>query len=332
MSSSAAGIVAHLIVGRKPEHYLAAVLESIADVCHHAVINDNSGLVHSANYEVILQSRLARSGRLTIVRSSFVDFAAARNICLDATPSRFARAWALFVDADEVHGDELSDMAALLPSLPADVEAVDGYSRFFVGSFSWWTELQRSRCFIRLSPRLRWSGRIHERLSPIGRRIALPAQWCQYGHVVTPREEAEKSRLYASLGPGVALSEAQAATATPAIVWAWLLRKAHRFNGKHPKAMTSIIEQLRSERAGIFSKVDILAAQQTRAEQIRNAVRHINCARLIAWRAAEARWRWQWPHAYRQIDVAASGWRTSSAAVGLALDDRLTNRSFSGSG
>lgn len=323
------GIVAHLIVGRKPELYLGPVLESIADVCDHAVINDNSGLPHSANYETILQSRLARSGRLTIVRSSFVDFATARNICLDATPPRFARAWALFVDADEVHGDELPAMAALLPSLQHDIEAVDGYSRFFVGSFDWWTELQRSRCFVRLSPGLRWSGRIHERLSPVGRRIALPAQWCQYGHVVTPREEAEKSRLYASLGPGVALSEAQAAAATPAIVWAWLLRKANRFNGRHPAAMEHIIARLQRERVTIFSKVDILAAQQTPAERIRNAVRHVNGTRLIAWRAAEARWRWQWPQAYRPAAVLGGAERHADSPLPIALapERRLTNQS-----
>ncbi|HEV2879192.1 MAG TPA: hypothetical protein VGW96_06365 [Candidatus Eremiobacteraceae bacterium] len=293
--SSFTGIVAHLIVGRKPEPYLTAVLESIADVCDHAVVNDNSGIARGANSEVVLNSRLALAGRLTLVRSSFVDFATARNTCLDATPREYSRAWGLFVDADEVHGNELKAMAALLPFLPDDIEAVDGYSRFFVGSFDWWTELQRSRCFFRLSPHLRWSGRIHERLDPVHRRIALPAQWFQYGHVVMPREEAQKSRLYASLGPGAAPTDAQVACATPASVWAELLRKANRYRGQHPLAMAPVISAIRRERRDIFKEVDALALRQTSGDRLRNTLRQANASRLIAWRAAEARLRLRWP-------------------------------------
>lgn len=323
------GIVAHLIVGRKPEPYLAAALDAIADVCDHAVINDNSGVARSDNYGVILQSRLAHSGKLTIVRSSFVDFATARNACLDATPREFSRAWGLFVDADEVHGHELPTMAALLPLLADDIDAVDGYSRFFVGSFDWWTELQRSRCFVRLSPRLRWSGRIHERLSPVHRRIALPAQWCQYGHVVTPREEAEKSRLYASLGPGAAPTEAQAAAATPATVWGRLLRRANPFHGEHPSAMAPIIAALRRERAAIFGEVAALVAGQTSADRFRNAVRQANALRLIAWRAAQARLRWQWPNGTRYPALHGGAARVGAGVpIGLGVDGRFANQSM----
>ena len=327
--SSFTGIVAHLIVGRKPEPYLAPVLESIADVCDHAVVNDNSGSARSANSNVILESRLARAGRLTLVRSSFVDFATARNTCLDATPPEFSRAWGLFVDADEVHGSELQLMAALLPYLPDEIDAVDGYSRFFVGSFDWWTEQQRSRCFFRLSPHLRWSGRIHERLAPVNRRIALPAQWFQYGHVVMPREEAEKSRLYASLGPGAAPTDAQVASATPASVWAGLLRKANRFRGDHPVAMAPVISAMRHERVEIFNKVDMLAARQTSGDRLRNAVRQANALRLIAWRAAEARLRWRWPDDWRyQFAPRRQHARVPEIAihVGRGIEGRFANQ------
>ncbi|MDQ6766853.1 MAG: hypothetical protein M3Z41_03500 [Candidatus Eremiobacteraeota bacterium] len=327
--SSFAGIVAHLIVGRKREPYLGAVLAAIADVCDHAVVNDNSGLAHSSNADVVEQSRLARGGRLTLVRSSFVDFATARNTCLEATPETFSRAWGLFVDADEVHGDELKAMAALLPFLSDDVEAVDGYSRFFVGSFDWWTELQRSRCFVRLSRRLRWSGKIHERLSPIRRRIALPAQWCQYGHVMTPREEAEKSRLYASLGPGVAPTDAQVACATPASVWTQLLLKANRFAGAHPAAMVPIIMRLRGERADMFAQVDKLVARQTRSDRMRNAVRLANASRLIAWRSAEALLRWRWPDHARYHTIPEPGRRAIADVtlhVGLGVEGRFASQ------
>ena len=292
---SSPGIVAHLIVGRKPERCLGAALESIAGVCDHAVINDNSGLASSENAAVVLSSTLARTGRLTLVRSSFVDFATARNTCLDATPAEFSHAWGLFVDADEVHGAELLAMAALLPHLPREIEAVDGYCRFFVGSFSWWMDLQRSRCFVRLSPQLRWSGKIHERLAPVGRRIALPAVWAQYGHVVLPREEAEKSKLYASLGAGTAPTQLQLESPNATSVWAHLLLHAHRFDGKHSPAMDMVIKRLSLERAELFACVDRLAGLQTRTDRVRNALRRANASRLVAWRAAEAAVRWQWP-------------------------------------
>src|SRR5262249_51539874 len=42
-------IAAHLIVGARPEPYLAAVLESIAGLCAHVVVNDNSGTIPGPN-------------------------------------------------------------------------------------------------------------------------------------------------------------------------------------------------------------------------------------------------------------------------------------------
>ncbi|MDQ6779570.1 MAG: glycosyltransferase, partial [Candidatus Eremiobacteraeota bacterium] len=196
---AASSIVAHMIIGRKTEAYLSAALESIADVCDHVVVNDNSAGQGEHNAELVSRSRLARSGRVTVIHTVFKDFASARNACLDATPLAYSRGWALFVDADEVHGGELAEMAALLSALPDDVDAVDGYSRHFVGSFSWWIAMGRRLCFFRLAASRRWYGKVHERLAPLRRRVVLPAVWFHYGHVVTPTAEAEKSRLYASL-------------------------------------------------------------------------------------------------------------------------------------
>jgi hypothetical protein len=318
--SSFAGIVAHLIVGRKPERYLGAALDSIDSVCDYAVVNDNSGLPNSENAAVVASSALARTGRLTLVRSAFVDFATARNACLDATPPEFSRAWGLFIDADEVHGNELTAMAGLLPHLPPEIDAVDGYCRLFIGSFSWWLDLQRSRCFVRLSPELRWSGRIHERLSPVFRRIALPAEWFQYGHVVLPREEAEKSLFYSSLGAGRAPTDEQLSLANAASVWGHLLRRAHRFTGAHPPAMAPIIQSLSGERAEMFAAVDHLAGRRTRGDRMRNALKIANARRLVAWRAAEAHLRWRWP-----VDARYSVHPRAAAAV-VHVDDTLDGR------
>src|SRR5579872_2746061 len=128
-------IVAHIIVGQKPEPYFAAALESIADACDCVVVNDNSGSAQSINALTAAQSRLGRSGRLVLVRTAFSDFSAARNACIEATPEQFRDGWALFTDADEVHGLELRALAAVLPRLGPEVDAVDGYSRHFVARF-----------------------------------------------------------------------------------------------------------------------------------------------------------------------------------------------------
>lgn len=305
---AASSIVAHLIIGQKPEAYLSAALESIADVCDHLVVNDNSGGQGERNAEPLARSRLARSGRLTVIQTAFSDFATARNACLDATPAAYSSGWALFVDADEVHGAELGEMAALLSGLPEEVDAVDGYSRHFVGSFNWWIAMGRRLCLFRLAPQRRWYGKVHERLAPLRRRIVLPAVWFHYGHVVTPRAEADKSRLYASLDPGKASpSDTQIAGATAASVWSSLMRRARRFHGEHPAAMRTIIAQLHAERAALFDDVEALATRQTRLDRLRNALAHANDERLLAWRALDARVRLGWPHAASQVLENAAG-------------------------
>lgn len=289
------GIVAHMIVGAKPEVYLASALDSIADICDHLVVNDTSGIPRSVNASALELSRFAREGRLTLVESAFRDFATARNGCIDATPAQFSAGWALVIDADEVHGKALENMSALLPKLHEDIHALDGYVRNFVGSFSWWIEISRRRCFFRLKSGARWRNKVHEQLEPIRRRVALPVSFFHYGHVVTPREEAEKGRLYASLGQAdPAPTEKQIEQARPDTVWPLLLRRASRFTGSHPPAALATIAALSRERADIFAQVDALAARQTPLERLRNNVRRLNTERLLTWRAAEAWLRWGW--------------------------------------
>src|SRR5690242_21442258 len=55
-------IVAHLIIGRRREPYLPAVLESIADACAVAVINDNGGSIPGPNDDFIDDGHRARIG------------------------------------------------------------------------------------------------------------------------------------------------------------------------------------------------------------------------------------------------------------------------------
>lgn len=289
------GIVAHVIVGARPEPYLAASLDAIADVCDHAVINDNSGSAKSPNAAVYGRSRLAATGRLTLIRTRFEDFSAARNACIDATPKSFGGCWVLFVDADEVHGGELPAIAALLDHLPPSIDAVDGYSRHFWGSFRWWVAIERRLCFFRFSAARRWHGAVHERLLHSANRAVVPAVWAHYGHVVTPRMEWEKSRLYASLGQADwSPDDAALAGATASRVYGERTRQAIAHHGEHAGVAAATVAALSREWADNFREIDRLVAGQTAIDRLRNAGRALNYRRLLQWRAAEARLRWGW--------------------------------------
>ena len=293
-------IVAHLIIGARPEPYLEATLASIAGVASHVVVNDNSGQAQSPNEPALEALHNGHPLPATIMRTKFADFARARNDCIDATPQSYRGCWALFVDADEVHGPELPAMGALLHRLPDDVEAVDGYSRHFVGSFRWWYAIERRLCFFRLRPDSRWQGPVHERLSVAGRRIALPGVWFHYGHVVTPQMEAEKGRLYRSLGQHGQVADAQVtARLTAHEVWHTKLRQAIAFGGAHPQAAHAIIDELEVSRKQLFAEVDRLATAQTALERMYNNLRALNYARLIGLRTIEAHMRWHWRPAER---------------------------------
>ena len=291
---SAPGVVAHMIVGRRTEPYLADALSSIADVCAHAVINDNSGDAGGPNDSTIGACAFARSGRLTHLRTVFIDFSAARNACIEATPEAFRGGWALFADADEVHGEELRAMVRVLPRLPSDVDALDGYSRNFIGSFDYWNTMHRRLRFFRLAPGRRWEGGVHERLVPLGRREALPAVGAHYGHVCTPEMEVERERLYKSLGQPVTLLDKAASleTLTPALVWGEQLRDALAFHGQHPAAAVATIARLRVEWADTFAAVDQIVAAQSVFDRARNAIRAANYGQVLVFRVAEARLRW----------------------------------------
>ncbi len=85
------------------------MLASIAGIVDFLVVNDNSGLERSENVAVLEASAFARDGRLQIVRRPFAGFATMRNdafaplLALPRPPE-----WLLFIDADEVHGEQIA--------------------------------------------------------------------------------------------------------------------------------------------------------------------------------------------------------------------------------
>lgn len=299
-----ASVVAHVIVGARPEPYLPATLAAIADFCTHAVINDNSGLRNGPNTDAVGRARFAAEGRLTLLRTTFVDFADARNACIDATPTPLRAGWALRVDADEVFGDRLPAAVHLLAELDDRVDAVDGYSRHFVGSFAYFDEIARQLCFFRLDRNLRWTLPVHEKLDGVRKRVAVPLAMFHYGHVVPPVVEEQRGWLYASLAQTFAQSAGEDArepdaprasgTQTVASMWGRLLRRAIRFEGRHPDAAAPIIAELSARWAQSFREVDAVVRAQSPLDKLSNAVRAANYRRLLAWRAFQARRRWNW--------------------------------------
>jgi hypothetical protein len=289
---SSPGIVAHLIIGNKPEPYLEAALASIESVSDHLVVNDNSGDADSIHASTLAKCGLALRGATTVVRSTFTDFASARNVCIDSTPPKFRDGWALFFDADEVHGDELRACAALLGRLPGEVDAVEGYSRHFIGSFDWWHNIARRLCFFRLSPERRWAGAVHERLVPRRKSVVVADLWHHYGHVTPPRREWEKGRLYHSLGQtGFVATEDQMRTATPADVWGHLAPEVMPFRGVHPSSALETIRRLSELWADSFAAVDRLFSRRVALWRFRSWVRQMNYSRLLAMRRFESRLR-----------------------------------------
>jgi hypothetical protein len=288
------GIVAHLIIGNKPEPYLEAALSSIESVCDHLVVNDNSDDEPSPHASTLAGCGFAARGEMTIVRTTFTDFAKARNVCIDATPPALKLGWVLFFDADEVHGDDLAATVALLHRLPADVDAVDGYSRHFIGSFAWWHNIARRLCFFRLSPDRRWIGAVHERLHPRCKSAVVAEVWHHYGHVTPPRREWEKGRLYHSLGQaGFVATDDQLRGASPAGVWGHLAPEVMPFSGSYPPSALATIRTLSAQWADTFVAVDELFSRRARIWRFRAWIRQLNYGRLLATRRLESKLRWK---------------------------------------
>jgi hypothetical protein len=193
-------IVAHLIVGGRPEPFLPAVLESLIGVADALVVNDNSGNPDSTNAHVLAHSWFAGKDRMIVDRTPFRDFATARNIVFDLHRKHFGNTWAAFVDADEVHRSEITTIARNLTKLPDDVGGVDGYIRHFVTSFRWYTSIERRRMFVQMNDEMHWSIGVHEHLlGTHGRTIVVPYVYDHYGWICDPSVTVEKHRLYSTL-------------------------------------------------------------------------------------------------------------------------------------
>lgn len=277
-------IAAHLILGARHEPFLAPMLESIAGVASLLIVNDN-GPDPSPHAATLAASRFGRENRLVVDRTPFAGFAAARNVCLRLHAEHGARPWVAFIDADEVHGEGVRQVAAGLDRVPGAYDFVDGYTWHFFGSFDYYTSIERRMMFFRYDPALRWDGAVHEQLVGLrGKRLAVPYVYAHYGHTLEPRRHAEKGRHYSSLGaPGNVLREDELEGFDVARYFSPVYPRLLRFTGAHPPAARMVIAELAPSLEGHHALTERIARAQPARVKLVNLVRKLNYG--LRWRA-----------------------------------------------
>jgi hypothetical protein len=255
--NSTTTIACALCLGAAPEPYLAASLAGIADAVDLLAVNDNSGLARSPSAEALAGSAFAARGSLRVERHPFVDFADMRNRAfgmlrgLERPPD-----WVLFLDADEVHGEQVRYLAReVLPRLAPRYGQLDAYTYHFWGTFGWISDVARRLNFFRYDPDLRWTNPIHEKLEGVrGEPLVVPYVYHHYGNVATPQALAEKHGKYFALGNKV--PQPPAPEVADAGLFLEAARRVRPFHGAHPAAARPTVARLEAEHAGAFAALD----------------------------------------------------------------------------
>ncbi|MEO6835274.1 MAG: hypothetical protein ABI231_05135 [Candidatus Tumulicola sp.] len=281
--ATSSSVAAHLILGPREEPFLGAMLESIAGSAAMLIVNDN-GPGRSPHAAALENSPFGRAGRILVDRTPFAGFAAARNVCMRLHAQRGAGDWVAFIDADEVHGENVARIAANLGRVPPEYDFLDGYTWHFFQSFDYYTSIERRMMFYRFRADSHWEGAVHERLVGLGgKRIALPYVYGHYGHTLEPRRHAEKGRHYSSLGaPGEVLRADQLDDFDVARYFEPEYPRLLRFRGEHPPAARAALERLRPPLQATHELTEAIVRAQPVPVKLRNAFRKINY---------EVRWR-----------------------------------------
>ena len=196
--------------------------------------------------------------------------------------------WILFLDADEVHGEQLRYIAReILPSLPASVGSVDAYTYHFFGTFRWITDVARRFVFFRYDPAIRWEHAVHERAIGVrGSSIVLPYVYHHYGNVAMPAALAEKHGRYFELGNPVERPPTPA-TATRDIYLA-KAAEVRPYRAPHPRVARATLADLEMEYAAEFALVDAgFVARRTFAMRAAAGARDANEALRVVLRRIE---------------------------------------------
>jgi len=282
-------IACALCVGDAPEPFLTAALASIADVVDVLAVNDNSGVPQSEAMRAIEASAFARDGRLRVVRRPFVDFATMRNDAHEALKAlERAPDWVLFIDADEVHGEQIRTIARdVLARLDAGVGQLDAYTYHFFGTFGWISDVARRMAFYRYAPSLRWVNTVHEKLEGLaGRTVVIPYVYHHYGNVLPPHLLARKHGRYYELGNPVERPPDPA----DANLEVYLAKAAsvRPYRGGHPIAAQATVARVARENAAAFAALDAgFAARCTPGIRAATALQGLNERLRVALRGIE---------------------------------------------
>jgi hypothetical protein len=299
-NTSTTTIACALCVGATTEPYLSAALDAVKDAVDVLTVNDNSGLARSANVAILEASAFAARGALRIRANPFVDFADMRNRAfahlrdLETTPD-----WVLFLDADEVHGEQIRYIAReILPRLHSGVANLDAYTYHFWGTPRWITDVARRFVFYRYAPDLTWTNAVHERIVNLhGDAFVIPYTYHHYGNVLPPAMLARKHGRYFELGNRVPPppSEAEASDAM-------YLGKAHdirRYTHPHPHAVRAALAELETENRENFARLDAgFEARRTAIDRMNAGLCALNETLRVELRRIEH------PLAYRETTLA----------------------------
>jgi hypothetical protein len=279
-------IAAHLILGSREEPFLSALCASLESACDTLIVNDNA-TDPGTHQPTLEKTRFGRERRLLVDRTPFTDFSTARNVCLRLHQKHDAGEWIAFVDADEVHGTHVRNIARNLHEVPPHIDFVDGYTWHFFQSFKWYMSIERRMAFFRFSPRVRWEGAVHEKLLGLnGMRLPLPYVYAHYGWVIPARDHARKGRHYSGLGAaGTIVDEHEVDHVSVDNYFEFEHRwsSALRFTGLHPPAAQPVVDRLSKERADEFARVEqLIRAHQPLRRRLHNQLMKMNY---------EVRWR-----------------------------------------
>ncbi len=273
---------------------MPAALAAIAPAVDALVVNDNSGLPKSENVAAIEVSAFGmRTPR--IERFPFVDFADMRDRAFALLARLPVRPdWVLFLDADEVHGEQLRYVAReILPHVPPSVAHVDAYTYHFFGTFGWITDVARRLMFYRYDPSLRWENAVHEKIVGLrGTSLVLPYVYHHYGNVTTPALLARKHGAYYALGNRVPKPpDEEDATIAQYLAKA---RDVRRYTKPHPLVARPTIDAIARASVARFSEIDAAFSQAASAGGVATALRAFNESARVELRRA------QHPFLYRE--------------------------------
>ena len=152
--------------------------------------------------------------------------------------------WVLFLDADEVHGEQLRYVAReLLPRLGPQYANLDAFTYHFWGTFHWITDVARRFVFYRYAPGLHWTNAVHEKIQGLqGRPLVVPYVYHHYGNVQTPAALTRKHLRYHDLGNAV--PRPPSVEAADASLYLARAAEVRPFRGNHPRAARALLAQI----------------------------------------------------------------------------------------